>query len=73
MGQTERGTLVTWKADRFFGFIRPDGYTARDRDCFVYGQELPDWVEPEVGLQLEFVRGTDDRGRVRAEQVVLAR
>lgn len=62
-----RGTLVTWKDDRGFGFIRPDG---ADDDVFVHIKAFQDSSHrPRVSQQLSFRIEKDGRGRKRAVAV----
>ncbi|MGE0581020.1 MAG: DUF1294 domain-containing protein [Steroidobacteraceae bacterium] len=67
MLSTTRGKIVTWKADKAYGFIRPD---EGGRDVFVHLRDFGRVArEPRVGDVVRFQRMSDGSGKVRAADV----
>jgi uncharacterized membrane protein YsdA (DUF1294 family)/cold shock CspA family protein len=64
---TTRGRIVTWKADKAFGFIRPN---EGGKDVFVHLRDFGRIArEPRVGDVVSFQRMSDGTGKVRAADV----
>jgi cold shock CspA family protein len=61
---TFKGTIITWKADRGFGFIKPeDG----GKEVFVHIKGLNHrQYQPNIGDKIEYKLTTDRTGRIRA-------
>jgi uncharacterized membrane protein YsdA (DUF1294 family)/cold shock CspA family protein len=65
-----QGTLVTWKPDKGFGFIRPAG---GGKDVFVHLRDFGGIARtPRVGDVIRFQRVNDGQGRYRAADVEVA-
>jgi uncharacterized membrane protein YsdA (DUF1294 family)/cold shock CspA family protein len=65
-----RGKLVTWKADKAFGFIRPD---EGGKDVFVHLRDFGEIARaPRVGDVVQFQRVKDGAGRYRAADVAVS-
>lgn len=65
-----RGKLVTWKADKAFGFIRPD---EGGKDVFVHLRDFGEIPRaPRVGDVVQFQRVQDGAGRYRAADVAVS-
>ncbi len=63
----QQGTLITWKSDKGFGFIRPDG---GGKDVFVHLRDFGDIARaPRTGDAIRFQRVSDGTGRYRAADV----
>jgi CspA family cold shock protein len=61
------GTVVSFKDDRGFGFIRPDGGGG---DVFVHARDIANADKLNQGQRVSFEIVTDDRrGKPRAERV----
>lgn len=64
-----KGRIATWKEDKGFGFIRPDG---QKDTIFVHISQIKKTIRPpQVGDSVVFELTQDAQGRPRAEQVVL--
>lgn len=62
-----QGKLVTWKPDKGFGFIRPDG---GGKDVFVHLRDFGSIARtPRVGDVIRFQRVSDGTGKHRAADV----
>ena len=62
------GRIVSWNEDRGFGFVRPDD---GGEDVFVHISAFGDRARrPDVDDSVNFVPGSDAKGRPRAERVV---
>ncbi len=61
---TFKGTIITWKADRGFGFIKPeDG----GKEVFVHIKGLNHrQYQPNIGDKIQYKLTTDRTGRIRA-------
>jgi uncharacterized membrane protein YsdA (DUF1294 family)/cold shock CspA family protein len=67
MHSTTRGTIVTWKNDKAYGFIRP---AEGGRDVFVHLRDFGRIArEPRVGDVVSFQKMSDGTGKVRAADV----
>ncbi|OBQ58302.1 cold shock domain-containing protein [Mesorhizobium loti] len=65
------GVVVTWRGDRGFGFIRPDG--GDSSDVFVHISNVIGVDELHVGAKVSFDDGVSERtGRPEARNVRLA-
>jgi uncharacterized membrane protein YsdA (DUF1294 family)/cold shock CspA family protein len=65
-----RGKLVTWKAEKAFGFIRPD---EGGKDVFVHLRDFGEIPRaPRVGDVVQFQRVQDGAGRYRAADVAVS-
>lgn len=61
------GRIITWKSDKGFGFIAPDG---GGRQVFVHIKTLGgSGGTPRIGSSVTYVESTDAQGRPRAEMV----
>jgi uncharacterized membrane protein YsdA (DUF1294 family)/cold shock CspA family protein len=67
MASLNQGTLITWKPDKGFGFIRPqDG----SKDVFVHVRDFGNIGRPpKVGDEIRYQRIRDRTGRYRAADV----
>jgi cold shock CspA family protein len=62
-----RGKLTTWKSERGFGFIRPDG---GGKDVFVHIRDFGNISrDPKVGDSIRFSPMKDASGKLRAADV----
>jgi uncharacterized membrane protein YsdA (DUF1294 family)/cold shock CspA family protein len=62
------GRIVSWNQDRGFGFVRPD---EGGEDVFAHISAFRDRARrPDVDDSVNFVSGSDPKGRPRAEQIV---
>lgn len=67
MHSTIRGRIVTWKADKAYGFIRPD---EGGKDVFVHLRDFGRIArEPRVGDVVSFQKMSDGAGKSRAADV----
>jgi len=67
MRSTTRGRIVTWKADKAYGFIRPD---EGGKDVFVHLRDFGRIArDPRVGDVVSFQRMSDGAGKTRAADV----
>jgi uncharacterized membrane protein YsdA (DUF1294 family)/cold shock CspA family protein len=67
MSTPSRGTLVTWKHDKAFGFIRPD---EGGKDVFVHTRDFGNiGRSPQVGDIVLYQPISDGKGRFRAADV----
>ena len=67
MQRTTRGKLATWKADKAYGFIRPDD---GGKDVFVHLRDFGRIARaPRVGDVVSFQKMSDGSGRLRAADV----
>ncbi len=65
-----KGKLVTWKADKAFGFIQPD---EGGKDVFVHLRDFGEIARaPRVGDLVQFQRVKDGAGRYRAADVAVS-
>lgn len=69
IGSERKGRLRNWNDDKGFGFVQPAGGGA---DVFVHISALRGERRPEVGDEVLYVEGRDERGRPRAEHLRLA-
>jgi uncharacterized membrane protein YsdA (DUF1294 family)/cold shock CspA family protein len=65
-----QGRLISWKADKGFGFIQPDG---GGKDVFVHLRDFGNIGRaPRVGDVIRFQRVSDGTGRYRAAGVTVS-
>ena len=64
-----KGSIASWKEDKGFGFIRPDG---RKDNVFVHISDIKKTIRaPQIGDVVFFELSQDAQGRARAVSVVL--
>lgn len=64
------GVVVSWRPDRGFGFIRPDG---GERDLFAHVTNLAGFTDLRIGLKVSFEAGVSERtGKTEAINIRLA-
>jgi cold shock CspA family protein len=64
MPERHTGTIVTWKSEKHFGFLRPD---FPGDDLFFHGTSCVA-VAPAVGLRVSYSIGRHN-GKLRAEAI----
>jgi len=66
---TYKGTIVTWKSDRGFGFIKPE---EGGKEVFIHIKGLNHrQYQPNIGDQIEYKLTTDKTGRIRAYDALI--
>ena len=68
----QKGTIVDWKDDKGFGFIKPLNQSKNRKDVFVHISDIKSLSRsPKVKDIITFTLVKDDRGRSRAVEAVI--
>lgn len=70
MSERGRGTIVSWHADRHFGWIKPDDPARRHAvDLFCHATAIRAFRPPTLQTRVSYLVGRDRFGRVQARDV----